>query len=449
MAKDTGTRIIINRRLIELNTAMYYLVTLLFIILSGRATFMDDMNICWFLVDGIFLWLALEKNRLLKRDISLFVKFSIVYLTFCTLRAVFLIHLPLRYWASDVIFLFKWVLPSFLFCVILREKAVEYLAKVIYHLAVLSIFVYCLQLISGNAVYSFGKMLNLPYPHFNGYVNMIFFTYVKQHPFQNAGFSWEPGAFGFFLIIGILLNFFSNNFTFDKKAKWMSLAAITTLSTTTYIAFMFVILLYFRARGVKFAKLLFFIIPILLVFAVSLPFLFDKISLIYSMDMQDLKNIETLKQTYLRMGQIMPLNRFGSMFFLLDRLGINLVWGVSNIYRQTIPILKNTGLSNGIFEFFAQFGMIGMAFLLFKSYKLFRKLSGSAEISVYALVIILILGFGECIFVTSIMLSFLFLYHYTASAQSIEEEVQTAPDGWMIEEINYEAPSGNLLGRKI
>lgn len=402
---------------------MYYFVTLLFILLSGKATFMDDMNICWFLVDAIFLWIALERGRLLRSDLILFAKFAAIYLAYCTLRAIFLIQLPLRYWLSDVIFLLKYVLPGYLFCVILKERAIEYLAKVIYHLTLVAVPLYCLQLISGDTVYSFGKMLNLPYAHFNGYVNIIFFTYVKVHAIRDSGFSWEPGAFGFFLIIGLLLNFFTNGFTFDKKAKWMSVALITTLSTTTYIAFMFVILLYFRARGVKFAKLLFFIVPILLVFATSVPFLFDKISVIYNRDMQDLKNIDTLNQTYIQMGQVMPLNRFGSMLFLINTLGINLVWGVSNIYRETIPILKNIGLSNGIFTFFAQFGAIGLSFLLYKSYQLFRKVTRNTELSCYCLLIMLILGFGECIYVTTIVLCFLFLKHYAAPVVSEEQEL--------------------------
>ncbi|TWJ00642.1 hypothetical protein JN11_01898 [Mucilaginibacter frigoritolerans] len=400
---------------------MYYFVTLIFILLSSKATFIDGMNICWFLIDGLFLWIALEKGRLLKSDIQLFLKFALIYLTFCTLRALFLIQLPLQYWVSDVIFLFKYVLPSFLFCVILREKSIKYLATVICHLAILSLPLYCLQLISGDTVYTFGKMLNLPYAHFNGYVNMIFFTYVKVHTIRNSGFAWEPGAFGFFLVIGLLLNFFTNNFTFDKKAIWMSIALITTLSTTAYIAFVLVLLLFFRARGVKFTKLLFLIVPVVIAFATSLPFLFDKIGVTYNRDMQDLKNIQTLNQTYIHMGQIMPLNRFGSMLFLINALRFNLIWGVSNIYEQSIPLLKNIGLSNGIFSFFGQFGMIGLGFLLFKSYSLFQKLNGNIEVSIYAILIILILGFGECIFITSIMLCFLFLYHYSLPASFIEQ----------------------------
>ncbi len=402
---------------------MYYFVTLVFVLLSDKATFLDDMNICWFIIDGLFLWIGLHMGRFTKGDLKLFSWFALGFVAFCAFRSFFFIHLPLRYWLADIIFLFKYIFTSFLFCVILKEKALYYLSKVIYHLAILALPLYCLQLVAGDALYSFGKAINLPYAHFNGYVNMIFFTYVKVHHIRNSGFSWEPGAFGFFLILNLLFNFFNNGFKFDKRAWWMSVALITTLSTTTYIAFMFVILLYMRARGVKFASLLVFIVPMLAFAATSLPFLVEKIVTIYNRDIDDLKNINTLNQTYIEMGQIMPLNRFGTMLFLTNTFGADLIWGISNIYRQAVPLLKNIGLSNGIFTFFAQYGVIGLGFLLQRAYLLFRKMTGSLELSIYCLLILLILGFGECIFVTSIVLCFLFLYHYIQPVPVAEEPV--------------------------
>lgn len=395
---------------------MYYFVTLLFILLSDKATFMDDMNICWFLVSAIFLFIALGKNKLTYGDTRFFGMFLLIYAAFCAVRSFFFNQLPLSFLLDDLVFPFKYLLPSFLFCVILRERAIEYLTKVIFHLALLSLPLYCLQLISGNTVYAIGKFLNLPYAHFDGYVNMIFFTYVKVHAIRNSGFSWEPGAFGFFLIMGLLFNFFSNNFKFDRKAIVMTIALVTTISTTSYLAFMVVILLFFRARGVKFGKLLFFIVPILLVFAVSLPFLFDKIGVVYRRDMGDLKNLQTLNQTYIRMGVVMPLNRFASMLFLWNHEGVRLLWGVSNSYRDTIPILKNISLSNGIFILLTQFGAIGMLYLLYRSYLLFKKINGRAEIAAYCVAILLILGFSEVVFVTSLVLSFLFMYRYALPA---------------------------------
>ena len=400
---------------------MYYFVTLLFVILSSKATFFDLSNICWLLIDVVILWVGFEKQRFSKSDLRLFYKFSLIYVGFCTVRSLFLTDLPFSYWVSDIIFLFKYVLTSFLFCALLKEKAVYYLIKVIFHLTVISIPIFCLQLVAGDLVYAFGKLINFPHAHFSGYVNFLIFTYIKQHPFQNSGFSWEPGAFGFFLNLTLLLNFLTNDFTFDKKAKWFVVATITTLSTTTYIGLMFILLLYFRARGVQFLKLLFFIVPILLVFAATVPFLSDKIVFTYDKDMQDMKNIQTLSDYYIQRGQEMPLNRFASLLYLIKLFGIQLIWGVSNIYEKTVPILKNINISNGIFAFFAQFGLVGLAFLVQRCYIFFRKFTENIELSVYCVLVLLIFGFSECIFVSSLVLCFLFLYYYAAPEASLSE----------------------------
>jgi hypothetical protein len=401
---------------------MYYFVTLLFVILSGKATFFDQLNACWVIIDIIILWVGFTHGRFCKGDFRLFVKFSLVYLAFCTLRLLFFTGLSFTYWISDVTFLFKFILTGFLYCALLKEKAIYYLTKVIVDLAILSIPLYCLQLISGDLVYAVGKLINLPYPHFDGYVNFLVFTYVKVHAIRNSGFSWEPGAFGFFLIMALLMNFFINDFTFDKRAKWLTAAVVTTLSTTTYVAFIFVLLLYFRAIGVRFSKILVFVIPFLVVLASAVPFLFDKIINIYHNDMSDMKNIETLSKTYIKMGQVMPLNRFASLLFLSQTFGFKLILGISNSYQDTIPILGNISISNGIFAFCAQFGLVGLGLLLYRSFALFQKYTRAVELSLYCVLIILILGFGECIYLTPLMLAFLFLYYYADPEPILSEE---------------------------
>lgn len=400
---------------------MYYFVTLFFVILSAKASFFDLNNICWFLIDVLILWVGFERQRFSKNDFRLFAKFSLVYIVFCSVRSFFFTGLPMHFWLNDVFFLFKYILTSFLFCALLKEQTIHYLVKVGYHLTVISMCMFALQLVAGSFVLSLGKMINLPDSHFDGYVNFLVFTYVNQHPFQNSGYSWEPGAFGFFSTMNLLLLFLTNDFKFDKRAKWFSAAIITTVSTTTFVSFMVVILLYFRARGVKFAKLLFFIVPILCVFAVSLPFLVDKIVTIYNHDMADMKNINTLDQWYIEHGQSMPLNRFASMLFLMQTFGQKLIFGISNMYDQTVPILKSLSISNGIFSFFAQFGVIGLSYLFYRSYQFFRKLSGRIEISIYCLLVLLIFGFAECIYVTSLALCFFFLYYYSRP-QLVEDD---------------------------
>jgi hypothetical protein len=404
---------------------MYYFITFLFVLLAGKATFFDDVNLCWFIITAIILWVGLEKRRLLKSDWQIFGGFSLLYLSFCTFRSVFLTHLSLHFWLNDVTFLFKFLLPSFLFCAVLKEKAIYYVTRVMIDLAILSLPLYCLQLISGDLVYNIGKAINLPYAHFDGYVNMIVFTFVKGiHDIRNSGFAWEPGAFGFFLIITLMLHWLSNNFKYDTRAKWVTVAIITTLSTTTYLAFGIMLLMYYRAKGVRFTTLLIFIGPILAIAITSVPFLWSKIVDIYYRDLLDIKNIKTLSDTYIRMGEIMPLNRFGSMIFLIKSFGYNLIFGISNSYKETLPILHNISISNGIFAFCAQFGAVGLGFLFYRSYKFIRKYV-NVELTLYCLTIILVLGFGECIYLSSLLLAFLFLHHYVQPQATIEETTTT------------------------
>jgi hypothetical protein len=407
---------------------MYYFITLLFVFLSSGGSFFYFSNVWWVLIDLVIIWVGLEKARFTKSDFKLFSTFSLIYIGFCTVRSLFLVHLSIGFWASDILFLFKFVLTSFLYCAVLKDKAIDYLTKVIVHLAIISIPFYFLQLISGDLVYAIGKLFNLP-PHMpsRDYTNIIIFTYVKQHAIRNSGFSWEPGAFGFFLNMALLMHLLINKFIFDKKAIWLGLAIITTLSTTSYIALLVIIFLYFRANGVKFSKLMFFIVPVALILAFQLPFLLSKISFIYNSDSEDMKHIEFLSKWYYKHGQEMPLNRFSSMIYLFQLFGANMIWGVSNIYDETIPILKNINISNGIFEFMAKFGLIGLVYFLSRCYALFRKFT-TAEISLYCILVILVLGFSESIFVLSLMLCFFFLYHYYSEYNGAAKEEPLAQD---------------------
>jgi len=392
---------------------MYYFITLLFILLSAKGTFIFFANIFWLIIDLVFIWVGLEKNRFDKKDVKLFFNFFFLYAGFCTFRWLFLIDLPARFWISDMVFFFKFIFTSFLYCAVLKDKALYYLTRVIIHLAIISIPFYFLQLVAGDVILAIGKFINLP-PRltYQEYVNFIIFTYVPGHAIRNSGFSWEPGAYGFFLNTCLVLYFLTNKFTFDKKAALLVLAIITTLSTTSYAGLLVVLLLYFRANRVSYVKLLVLLVPVLLVVIVQIPFLFTKVSLIYTGDVEDMKNIQFLSKYYIERGEQMPLNRFGSMLYVYQLFGNNIFFGVSNMYNQSYPILQNINISNGISDFCAKFGIIGLGFLFQRSYLLFKKFTNSTELSIYCMLVILVLGFGECIFILSLTLCFFFLYYY-------------------------------------
>jgi hypothetical protein len=407
---------------------MFYFATLIFIILSANGTFLPFSNINWFIVEFIFIWIGIEYDRFSKADIRLFVKFGAIYIAYCTARLVFFTHLPMNYYISDIIYLFKYILPSFLYCALLKDKALYYISRVITDLAIISIPFFLIQVAAGDMLYSIGNAINLP-PHVEGYefTNFVVFVFSRPHEFQNSGFAWEPGAYGFFLNIGLMLHFMHNRFAFDKRAMWLVIAIITTLSTTSFIALMLIILLFFRAREMKMSLLLTIAGPVLFVAIFQLPFLADKIIGTYQRDLFSLKNIEFLSRYYIQNDQTFALNRFASMIYIYDLFGAQMILGVSNIYNETQPVLKNISISNGVFEFCAKFGVVGMGVLLYNAYRYFRVLTFNFEQAFYGVILILILGFGESIFVLPLTTAFYFLCYY-ALPHELEEEEESSVD---------------------
>ena len=401
---------------------MNYFATLVFLLLSANGTFLPFFNIDWFLVDVLFIWIGLAYNRFDKRDLRFGAAFMLAYICYCSFRSYFFNNLPIRFYVSDIIYLFKYILPSLIFCALLKEKAIDYLSRVIIDLTKISIPLYCIQLVAGDVLYNIGNAIGLP-PATPGYTvtNFIIFTYVKEHHYQNSGFSWEPGAFGFFLIIALMLQLFKNGFKIDSGVKWLVLGVVTTFSTTSFVALGLVFLMYCRANGVKFSTLAIVAVPVLAVAVVKLPFLLSKVIDIYNHDLKDLQNLEFLSAWYLRQGREMPFNRFASMIFIYDEFKARLIFGVSNIFTETVPYLKNANTSSGTFEYFAKFGLVAFVYLMTRLCQFFRKFTQQKELIIYCVLLILVLGFSESIFVLPIMTNFYFLYFY---AQPLDDEFE-------------------------
>jgi hypothetical protein len=402
---------------------MYYFVTFLFLLLSAKTSLFYS-NIGYILTDLVLIWVGIEKKRFCARDFKIILISSSIYIVYCTVRWMFLLHLPVSFWSSDIDFLTKFIFTSFLFCAVLKDHAIHYLVKVIYHLAIISIPLYFLQLVGGDLYVTLGNALHLTSDLVQSpYTNFFVFSYAPEHAIRNSGFCWEPGAFGFYLNMALMLNFLINKFSFDKKTGWLAFAIVTTLSTTSYLALAIIVIAYLRANGMKLNKLIIISVPVLCFLGLQVPFLVSKISLIYSKDSEMMNRISFLSKYYYKRGLQLPLNRFGSMFYLYQLFGINLVWGISNDYIDSVPALKSINISNGIFEMMAQFGLISLIYLLNRIYALVKKLTASIETSLYCVAVILVLGFSEPIFSMSLMVSFFFLYYYSTPAEINEEPV--------------------------
>lgn len=416
---------------------MYYFLAFLFMLISAKGSFFSFFEIDYLLIDVLFIWVGITYNRFKKSDIRLFLKFSLIYVGFVSMRYFCLNNVSFAFLMSDIIFLFKYILLAFLYCAILKEEALNYIVKITIIGAGISIFFYTIQLINNDAVFFIGSLIHLPPRTSNpDYTNFLIFTFDRNHSIRNSGFAWEPGAFGCLLNMALLMYLFSNKFVFDKKVLLLIVAIVTTLSTTSYIALMVNLLIYYRANGGKLSRIFLIAAPIIGVVAVKVPFLFGKIIELYKQDLHDVEHMETLGTFYLKHGGQLPLNRFGSLIYIYRLFGEKLIWGISNMYQEAVVQLGNVNISNGIIDFIAKFGLIGLVFLLYRYAMLFKKFIASNELMIYAILIILILSFGEPILIWQNILAFFFLYHYT-NPVSDDDESLAEEDAAAMEEMAH------------
>ena len=255
-----------------------YFVTLLFLLATSEANFISTSDIAWFAVMLTMLIVAISKKVLIKKDLKLLAILSAVYLVFVGLRYLINVNLisglDSSYLLSDAIFLFKFIYFTFLFCVILKDKIARSIVTVMTDLTVLSFFFYALQLVAGESMYAFGKSLNLPSSNLiPGYTNFILFSFTKgYHDYRNSGFVWEPGSFGCFLVIALMLNLFLNKFKFDKKSIILAIAVITTFSTTSYLGLSILLFLVYRYRVPKITPQVVMIIVLFVGVFIFVPF---------------------------------------------------------------------------------------------------------------------------------------------------------------------------------
>jgi hypothetical protein len=416
----------------------YYFFTLIFLLVASRANFLSFIEPFIYVFTVIYFIAGVQLNRFTQSDFRLFAKFTIIYFAYITVRYLFLNNLSLVFYAYDVTFYLKRFIFVFVYCALLKEQAIVYLVKVTTHLALISLFFYPLQLISGNIVFSIGDIIHLPPRAGNpDYTNFFVFTYDRGQPMRNCGFVWEPGAYGCFAVLALLMHFTLNKFKFDRNALILVLAIITTLSTTAYLGMLFVFLLFYRFNGGKLAPFLFLVVPIIAVIALEVPILFDKIGKTYDGDQQNLNSLDDLNRFYERTGGQIPLNRFASATIIYNLFTYKLIWGISNGYQGVNKALKFVNISNGDADMVAKFGVVGYCFFLYKYGLLFKRVLQKNEYVFYCIMVFLVLAFGECMPIFHSSLAFLFLYHYVGpdtfsinkTDEEEEDEEETEHDG--------------------
>lgn len=388
-----------------------YLITLLFIFISAKANFLYG-DIYYGIFIFILVLLCVKKTTLQQ--------ISRIVIIFLTLAGSFYVRnrinqLDSGYYISDVLYLCKYAFMTYLYCIYMGKSILHYLVKVISQLALISLFLYPLQLISGGVIItSIGKIFSFILPAYSRnteYVNFLVFSFQPRHSIRNSGFSWEPGAYGCFLVLALLYNLFLSRFNFTRESKILIIATITTLSTTANLALLMVILLKYLQNGGKFNAKNVVITVILAIVFFNIPFLGEKIYNSFFIDSDAVDNIDNVTDYYYNLNTTIPLGRFASVSFIVQQFGLKLFWGISNDYSRLYISMYNVNLSCGIIDFIAKFGLIGYV-AMSRAYWNFCKL-GLVDKKIISLaicfMIFFILGFGETILNLPFFLSVFFI----------------------------------------
>ena len=139
-------------------------------------------------------------------------------------------------------------------------------------------------------------------------------------------------------------------------------------------------------------------------------FLGDKVFDTYYEDMADVHRLKSLAPFYKSINMsFVPLNRFGSMAYLYNTFGADLILGVGNKYDVILNRNLNVNISNGVFDFFARLGVVGYIFLMYKYAKFCAAFVIKTEYVIYCILILFSLSFGEPILSLPFTLIFIFI----------------------------------------
>ena len=301
---------------------------------------------------------------------------------------------------------------SFLIVSLCKDKFTKYYVNILYFFCILSFIFFIPSIISPGFFYFF---LNKICPLFNPpgqnvidyyqlQPSMILFTFdIAVLQFRNPGPFWEQGAFAIFILIAMMFNLPEEKKILTKKNIVFSLALISTLSTSGFIAFFILLMSYYFANETFIKKLVFIMIAFPLAFTLyyNLEFLSAKIE----------NNIEIAGDD--------NTSRFGSGLSDLKDFAKSpfIGWGRGSMRfggRKFTFFSEEQHRNNGLSSLLATYGIFIFIFYFYNYYKSFKYncLNNSFNISfaLFSLAVLFILGFSQTIFQYPFFSSIMFIH---------------------------------------
>lgn len=296
---------------------------------------------------------------------------------------------------------------------ILATHFIDYFFRIIYVLAVISLLFYIPSILS-SAFFNFfahdvSSIFQSPFAAENEFYsvkpNILIYCFHEAlgESARNSGPFWEPGAFALFLDIAILLRLIQRKQLFEPKLILLYIVVITTFSTAG-VTTLLILLISFYMIGKTHLRLRYFFAAI---FVIAGYYVF--------------MNVEFLgakTNDNIRLAQSTTSSRFGSALADLRDFSESpfIGWGRgTNRYggKQFTFFSVSQHRNNGVTYLLATYGIIIFVVYFGIYYRNLRNIcyyfNMTTAFALFALLIILLLGFSQAVFTRPFFYSLLFV----------------------------------------
>jgi len=391
-------------------TTTNYLLTWIVVFITAMGNAITISNITLVVAMLFTMFIFLYRKEKIDRG---FIYFTIVYFLILTIYIIKFHYVDLRGFREYIKFIY-----AYMFIKLVYKDFFRLYTNIVYKLALISLPLYALQLVDYDMMKVFIGVIdhNIPFLDYREgwYENLFFFTLNDNGMFRNSGFAWEPKGFGTFLTLAFMVNLFLNRFKFfDKKNIVYLLAMATTLSTATYVVFLIAVIPFFLLNKKITIKLFAFItaLPIIFIIFTQLDFMQKKIINEYMTRDKYVNYVDARGYS----GISRSMGRFGSMILDYRDLEKEPFLGYG-LYSDKRTMFSVEGVKlvrvNGLSDFTAKFGLIGLLFLIIGLFKSFKSISKQFRFKGYYMIPISILltSFGSAILLTPMYLGLLFYF---------------------------------------
>lgn len=383
----------------NINIKDFSLFFILMIIFAKSSTSFENIYFILFINLILFVY-SLTKQ---KPKFIFYIIIILFILQFLMLNEIFN-----RFYLQFLINNICYILFSYSILNIFQNRFFSYYENFITIISVISLPLFFIQIISINFINNINvtiqKFFNIKIDELYAssceyYSTSLIYT-VNQSgtdfsSFRNSGFTFEPGMFACFILIGIVFNLLINNFKNNRNLIFLVLALITTQSTTGLIGLL-IVFVFYMINNDNFKRKILFNICILSIICFGI--IFSDIGITKIQNTIDLDfNLEySIEESQSDKDRVVSLGRIGGIkYALFNELPISPILGLGNYGYEN----QNLATASGIGLFLRTFGLLGIflyLYALLKSckYIIHNKFNKKGYILVFTLIIVMHFSFG-------------------------------------------------------